>query len=144
MQISGSLKGSSTSYKGKFEIPNLSEENDASEIDVNVSVTSDKDAAYKLKEFMRKTGQERIREQLAAYIRELREGDRSALKRAHCLQQRLYASSLYFRIRQRFSQTKRYSQKGRKIKQLNSMGLAICWKRISSTSACVSRFACSK
>lgn len=68
------MKGSSTSYKGKFEIPNLSEENDASKIGVSVSVTSDKDDAYKLKEFMRKVGQERIREQLATYIRELTEG----------------------------------------------------------------------
>ena len=41
---------------------------------MNVTVKSEKDEAYKIKEFMRKTGQERIREQVALYIKQLKEG----------------------------------------------------------------------
>ena len=41
---------------------------------MSVTVTSDKDEAYKVKEFMRKVGQDKIRDQLAVYIKQLTEG----------------------------------------------------------------------
>ncbi|KAL3873491.1 hypothetical protein ACJMK2_036601 [Sinanodonta woodiana] len=69
---SGKMKSGDQKYKGKFEIPNLSEENDASEIDVNVTSDKDTDEAYKIKEFLRKKGTSLIQEQLAKYINALK------------------------------------------------------------------------
>ena len=62
-----------TVYKGKFEIPNLSEEHDADEVDVNITMTNE-NKQPKLKEFMYRQGTQKIREQVAKYITLLREG----------------------------------------------------------------------
>ena len=43
-------------------------------LQVNVTITSTKNEAYTLKDFMRKKGQDKIREQLSVYIKELKEG----------------------------------------------------------------------
>ncbi|RMZ93971.1 activator of 90 kDa heat shock ATPase -like protein, partial [Brachionus plicatilis] len=70
----GTLKNSEnkTVYKGKFDIPNLSEEHDAKDVDVNITMTND-NKQPKLKEFMYRQGTEKIREQLAKYITLLKE-----------------------------------------------------------------------
>ncbi|XP_062616577.1 activator of 90 kDa heat shock protein ATPase homolog 1-like [Saccostrea cucullata] len=69
---SGKFKDSDKKYKGKFEIPNLSEENDTDEIDFNVTVSNDSDEAFKLKEFLRKTGVTLVRQKMADYLNDLR------------------------------------------------------------------------
>ncbi|XP_046337299.2 activator of 90 kDa heat shock protein ATPase homolog 1-like [Haliotis rufescens] len=70
---SGCLKDSKKSYKGTFDIPNLSEENEAHEIDVNVSCDSTSDDATEVKEIMRIVGTKVIQEKMAEYINRLRE-----------------------------------------------------------------------
>ncbi|RWS13771.1 activator of 90 kDa heat shock protein ATPase 1-like protein [Dinothrombium tinctorium] len=73
----GLLNGKSEdlAVKGSIEIPNLSEENDASEIDVNVSLRTGEGSidGDVFKEIMRNKGTQLIREQMATYIRLLRE-----------------------------------------------------------------------
>ena len=61
--------------KGEFEVPNLSEENDSSEIDVSVTYTenSEHDKNEKIKELFRIEGTKLIQKQLAIYIKELKE-----------------------------------------------------------------------
>lgn len=61
-----------TTYKGNFEIPNLSEEHEPKDVDVNITIKDSKQD--KLKEFMRKEGVKQIREQLGKYIALLKEG----------------------------------------------------------------------
>lgn len=61
-----------TNYKGTFEIPNLSEEHDPEDVDINITIKNDKQ--HRLKDFMRTEGVKKIREQLAKYIVLLREG----------------------------------------------------------------------
>lgn len=70
---SGKLKNGDKKYKGKFEIPNLSEEYEADEIEVEVSTDKTTGEAFKVKEVMRKTGTPLIRKQLALYIKSLKE-----------------------------------------------------------------------
>lgn len=57
------------------QIPNLSEENDPSEIEVTVSYTenSEHDTGESIKELLRTKGADAIRGQLAIYIKELKE-----------------------------------------------------------------------
>ena len=59
-------------YKGQLEIPNLSEENDADDIDVIVSFKKDQQKCDKLKELMRLKGTEVIREKLQIYMDSLK------------------------------------------------------------------------
>ena len=73
-QFPGKLKEGDKKYKGKFEIPNLSEENEPDEVDVNVTVDKNTDDSYKIKEVMRKVGVPQIQLQLAKYIKQLKEG----------------------------------------------------------------------
>lgn len=70
----GTVKNSEnkTVYKGTFEVPNLSEENDVKDVDVSVSL-KDNYKNEKLKEFMRKEGANKIREQFSKYIQSLRQ-----------------------------------------------------------------------
>lgn len=70
---SGKLKEGDKKYKGKFEIPNLSEEHEPDEVDVNVTVDKNTDDAHKIKEVMRKVGTPQIQLQLAKYIKQLKE-----------------------------------------------------------------------
>ncbi|CAH1262031.1 activator of 90 kDa heat shock protein ATPase homolog 1-like [Branchiostoma lanceolatum] len=72
LEWKGSLGDSKTSFTGKAEIPNLSEENDMEDIDVNVSVKSNSDEAHKVKEVIRKKGSDVIRERLGQYIKDLK------------------------------------------------------------------------
>lgn len=70
---SGTITDSDKVWKGKIEIPNLSEEHDVA--DVNVLVTTEKtsDESYQLKDMVRSVGAELIREKLSQYIKELRQ-----------------------------------------------------------------------
>ncbi|KAI1295685.1 Activator of 90 kDa heat shock protein ATPase -like protein 1 [Halotydeus destructor] len=71
----GLLNGSSAQIKGTIEIPNLSEENDADEVDVVVSLKKETEAGTNgdaLKELMRVKGQDLIRKQLEVYISQLK------------------------------------------------------------------------
>lgn len=70
---SGILKAADKKHKGKFEIPNLSEENDADEINFEVTIDESNDESCKLKEVMRKKGQDIVREKMAIYMKELKE-----------------------------------------------------------------------
>lgn len=54
--------------KGTIEIPNLSEENDASEVDVNVALTAGGSAGDKVKEYIRKKGYKDIQDKIQEYI----------------------------------------------------------------------------
>nr|CAH7763029.1 unnamed protein product [Callosobruchus chinensis] len=69
----GSLTGSDKQYSGKIKIPNLSEENDVSELDIQIAVETDDEASSKLKQIMMKDGKELVRSQLSKYIAGLKE-----------------------------------------------------------------------
>ncbi|XP_076817403.1 activator of 90 kDa heat shock protein ATPase homolog 1-like [Clavelina lepadiformis] len=68
----GSLKGSDIKYVGELEIPNLSEENDADEVDVNISFGKDERECRELKDLMRKQGTKLIQSKLQDYIDSLK------------------------------------------------------------------------
>ena len=70
---SGKLKSGDKKHKGKFNIPNLSEENDPDEIDIEFTCNSQTDESYKVKEFLRKQGTKEIQDKLAKYINDLKE-----------------------------------------------------------------------
>ncbi|KAH8356943.1 hypothetical protein KR200_005627 [Drosophila serrata] len=67
------LKNSKLSHKGKLTIPNLSEENDLSDVEITVTIDESNDESETLKQFMYNVGRDRVRQQLGAYIRELKE-----------------------------------------------------------------------
>ncbi|KAK8730480.1 hypothetical protein OTU49_008031 [Cherax quadricarinatus] len=58
--------------KGTIDIPNLSEENDPEEIDVNVTLSAGGSLGDKVKEFLRKKGANNIREKIREYIETLK------------------------------------------------------------------------
>jgi activator of HSP90 ATPase len=69
----GCMNGQSDEIEGTIDIPNLSEENDASEIDVNVSLKKEGGMASDiLKDMVRIKGADAIRDQLAKYISQLK------------------------------------------------------------------------
>jgi activator of HSP90 ATPase len=75
--ISGEWEGSykntdnKTAYKGTFDVPNLSEEHEPKDVNINITIKDSKQD--KLKEFMRTQGVKQIREQFGKYIFLLRE-----------------------------------------------------------------------
>lgn len=69
----GTLNGSETEHGGKIKIPNLSEENDVSELDIQITVKDEDDEGSKLKAIMQKDGKEFVRQQLSKYISGLKE-----------------------------------------------------------------------
>lgn len=73
LKWTGTLKGGEQEAEGTVNIPNLSEENDVSEVDVVVTVNNSNPEADKLKEFLAKDGKNVIREQLKKYIFALKE-----------------------------------------------------------------------
>ena len=68
----GTLNGSDITYTGQLEIPNLSEENDADEVDVNISFGKDQRECSDLKEMMRLKGAKEIQTKLQKYVDSLR------------------------------------------------------------------------
>ncbi|CAH2001812.1 unnamed protein product [Acanthoscelides obtectus] len=73
LKWNGNVKGSDKKYGGTIKIPNLSEENDVSELDIQVSLETDDGDGSKLKEIMMKEGKELVRTQLGKYISGLKE-----------------------------------------------------------------------
>ncbi|GFG28734.1 hypothetical protein Cfor_06014, partial [Coptotermes formosanus] len=73
LKWTGRLKDGENEVEGSINIPNLSEENDVSEIDVVVSVKNSDPEADKLKEFLAKDGRNVISKQLDKYIVALKE-----------------------------------------------------------------------
>lgn len=72
---SAKLKDNETDIKGEFEVPNLSEENDPSELDVQITYTDNSqiDKDQKIKDLLRTKGTKLIQQQLGTYIKELKE-----------------------------------------------------------------------
>ncbi|XP_046810012.1 activator of 90 kDa heat shock protein ATPase homolog 2 [Lucilia cuprina] len=67
------LKPNSTSHTGKISIPNLSEENELSDIEITITIDESNDTSENLKQFMYNVGREKIRQILGVYITELKE-----------------------------------------------------------------------
>ena len=61
-------------YSGEIEIPNLSEEHEADEIDVIVTAKKNTKESRKLKELVHRVAPGMIRGQLSNYLKSLREG----------------------------------------------------------------------
>ncbi|KAJ8921610.1 hypothetical protein NQ315_010518 [Exocentrus adspersus] len=74
LKWSGKLKnGTDREFSGTIKIPNLSEENDVSELDIQVSVKDEDEEGFKLKQIMLKSSKDVVREQLGKYIAGLKE-----------------------------------------------------------------------
>ncbi|KAK7605499.1 hypothetical protein V9T40_007357 [Parthenolecanium corni] len=69
----GSIRGKEETIEGKFTIPNLSEENDISEVDVSFSLKENSENGNLMKEFLRREGVEKVRDQLRLYLKDLKE-----------------------------------------------------------------------
>ncbi|GMT09679.1 hypothetical protein PFISCL1PPCAC_976, partial [Pristionchus fissidentatus] len=69
----GRIAGSEDEVKGHVEIPNLSDENTADEIDVNTTISTKSPMEAPIRHLVNKKGVETIRAALAVYIRELKE-----------------------------------------------------------------------
>ena len=67
-------------YEGELEVPNLSEENEADELDVTVGFTKDQQKCDKLKELMRTKGAVKVREALGKYMENLKKDCASTLQ----------------------------------------------------------------
>jgi len=67
------VSGSDLEYKGVLDIPNLSDENDADEVDLNVSIETKGPHDAELRHLLSTDGLKFIRSQLAVYIHELKE-----------------------------------------------------------------------
>ncbi|KAK9702970.1 Activator of Hsp90 ATPase, N-terminal [Popillia japonica] len=59
-------------YNGKITIPNLSEENDISELDIQITISENDEGAHKLKEIMIQKGKDVIRDKLSQYVTSLK------------------------------------------------------------------------
>lgn len=73
LEWKGTVTDSEKVWKGKIEIPNLSEEHDANEVDVLVTAEKSSDESYTLKEIVRSVGTNLVRDKLEQYIKELRQ-----------------------------------------------------------------------
>ncbi|XP_033228102.1 activator of 90 kDa heat shock protein ATPase homolog 1 [Belonocnema kinseyi] len=65
--------GKEKKIEGKINIPNLSEENDISEVDVEITLKDSTDEGEKVKHFLHTKGKEVIRERLTKYVSSLKE-----------------------------------------------------------------------
>lgn len=73
MKWSGYLPGEEKPTTGEITIPNLSEENDLDDIDINITIDESNNKSDKLKQFMYNIGRSHIRKQIGIYLKELRE-----------------------------------------------------------------------
>uniref|UniRef100_A0A1B6E8U8 Activator of Hsp90 ATPase AHSA1-like N-terminal domain-containing protein n=1 Tax=Clastoptera arizonana TaxID=38151 RepID=A0A1B6E8U8_9HEMI len=69
----GKVDGSSNEIEGKINIPNLSEENEVSEVEVVISLKESSSEGDIIKDFLYHDGRDKIREKLAIYISSLKE-----------------------------------------------------------------------
>ncbi|CAD5231715.1 unnamed protein product [Bursaphelenchus xylophilus] len=67
------VAGSDLEYKGVLEIPNLSDENEADEVDLNVTIETKGPHEAEIRHLLNKEGLHDIRNQLAIYIKELKQ-----------------------------------------------------------------------
>lgn len=73
LKWTGELDEGAKSFGGDVTIPNLSEENDLDEIQINIGLDESSDESERLRKFMYNVGRDRLRQQLAVYLKELRE-----------------------------------------------------------------------
>lgn len=73
MKWTGTLEEGAKSYGGDITIPNLSEENDLDEVQINIGLDESNDESETLRKFMYNIGRDRVRKQLGIYLKELRE-----------------------------------------------------------------------
>lgn len=73
LKWTGKVSGTTKGIEGTVIIPNLSDENNADELDLNVTTSSTGPDADALKQMMRTVGAKLIKEQLAKYIKSLKE-----------------------------------------------------------------------
>lgn len=73
MKWSGYLPGQEKPCEGKINVPNLSEENDLDDVQIEITTSESTDESHKLKQFMYNVGRDHIRKQLGVYLKELRE-----------------------------------------------------------------------
>ncbi|KAG8194418.1 hypothetical protein JTE90_011029 [Oedothorax gibbosus] len=73
MKWEGSLINGDVTVKGTMDIPNLSEEHDMKDVDINVLLETSGPEADILKDLMRTTGGEVIRQRLGQYVTTLKE-----------------------------------------------------------------------
>lgn len=68
-----STEKSDEQIEGKINIPNLSEENDISEVDIEITLKNSTDAGENVKHFLHTKGKDVIREKLRKYVSSLKE-----------------------------------------------------------------------
>ncbi|KAJ8044334.1 Activator of 90 kDa heat shock protein ATPase-like 1 [Holothuria leucospilota] len=73
LEWKGNLRDCESKLSGKAEIPNLSDENDADEIHVSITVKNNTSEANRLKDLMRTEGIPLIKEKLGDYIKSLKQ-----------------------------------------------------------------------
>lgn len=73
LKWNGYLPGQEKPCEGKINIPNLSEENDLDDVQIDITMNESTDESHKLKQFMYNVGRDHIRKQLGIYLKELRE-----------------------------------------------------------------------
>ncbi|XP_020297214.1 activator of 90 kDa heat shock protein ATPase homolog 1 isoform X2 [Pseudomyrmex gracilis] len=64
---------SSKKIEGKINIPNLSEENDINEVDIEITLKDSTDEGEQIKQFLHTKGKDTIREKLKKYVSSLKE-----------------------------------------------------------------------
>ncbi|KAF6211394.1 hypothetical protein GE061_011906 [Apolygus lucorum] len=69
----GKLVGASSEHEGKIQIPNLSEENDMSEVEVLVTLKESNPEGEIIKDFLHHRGCEQVREKLQNYVDSLKQ-----------------------------------------------------------------------
>lgn len=73
LKWNGYLPGQEKPCDGKISVPNLSEENDLDDVQIEITTSESTDESHKLKQFMYNVGRDHIRKQLGVYLKELRE-----------------------------------------------------------------------
>ncbi|TKR89390.1 hypothetical protein L596_013498 [Steinernema carpocapsae] len=73
VKFNATIAGCETEYKGYIEIPNLSDENEAHEVDVNFNLDTKGPFEAQLRQIINGEGTKQIRDKLGVYIRELKE-----------------------------------------------------------------------
>ncbi|XP_050533977.1 activator of 90 kDa heat shock protein ATPase homolog 2-like isoform X2 [Daktulosphaira vitifoliae] len=69
----GFLSGADKQIEGTINIPNLSEENSISEVEINISLKESSNEGNIVKDFLYNQGKSKIREQLEIYVKDLKE-----------------------------------------------------------------------
>uniref|UniRef100_A0A7E4VE68 Aha1_N domain-containing protein n=1 Tax=Panagrellus redivivus TaxID=6233 RepID=A0A7E4VE68_PANRE len=73
VKFKATVAGEETVYEGHIEIPNLSDENEADEVDTNLTLSTRGPHEADIRQIVNKEVKELVRKQLTVYIRELKE-----------------------------------------------------------------------